>query len=116
MSRAVGKPINSIPLFCYCLLCTRFYVEVCQQSDPLRECTLIYLSLFVGVAQHLESKGLEEGDAKRLAKSFTEKLNPPIKEPAAIDVSAVSPLCAPVAGYPVMDHLPLPLNGSEINI
>jgi hypothetical protein len=43
----------------------------------------------VPAAKHLQSKGLEEADATRLATAFSEKLNPPLTKPAAIDVSVV---------------------------
>ncbi|WIA11405.1 hypothetical protein OEZ85_011523 [Tetradesmus obliquus] len=36
-------------------------------------------------AQHLQKQGLDEADAQRLATAFSEKLSPPLTEPAAID-------------------------------
>ncbi|KAF6261618.1 hypothetical protein COO60DRAFT_742444 [Scenedesmus sp. NREL 46B-D3] len=36
-------------------------------------------------AKHLQQKGLDEADALRLAASLSEKLSPPLTEPAAID-------------------------------
>jgi hypothetical protein len=55
-------------------------------------------------AKHLQSKGLDEADAQRLATAFSEKLSPPLTKPADIDVSmsgaeewVTAVLCEPAA-------------------
>lgn len=56
-------------------------------SDRCRNLRKVVDLCVVPAAKHLQQKGLDEADALRLAASLSEKLSPPLTEPAAIDVS-----------------------------